>query len=226
MRYEQKAWAPLWLEFSGLPQLLASKVRGGAGWPLFKKIVELDCAANPQPGVVEIAIVDLAERTGLSPEVIRRTVATLRKLDLVLCFLPDNDEEAALFRVKVPLATPRPPSEIRQLHPELFGPEGHYFRYVDSAEADQEQQDDSEDLLLKEIVDLYLNIIGVKMNAFILDELRLIRQRFPIEMIRRTFRRAAANEIHSLGWVVRELIRQKRTLDEKKAESESDVPQV
>ncbi|MCX7625236.1 MAG: hypothetical protein N2Z21_03375 [Candidatus Sumerlaeaceae bacterium] len=225
MRYEQKVWAPLWLELSGLPNLLNAKIRGGAGWLLFKKVVELDCALNPQPGVVEISIANLAERTGVAPELLRRAAASLRKIGVLTYFLPDNDEEEALFRIKVPLPTPRSPAEIRQLYPEMFATEGHFFRYVDADQLETNEAE-TEDLLLKEIVDLYLNIIGVKMNAFILDELRLIRQRFPIEMVRRTFRRAAANDIHSLAWVVRELIRQKRTLDEQKAENEPDLPKV
>lgn len=224
-RYEQKTWAPLWLEFSGLPELLNSKIRGGTGWLLFKKIVELDCSLNPQPGIVEISLVELSQRTGLSVESVRRGAAALRKLEVIASFLPDNDEEEALLRIKVPLSTPRPPAELKQLYPHLFGSEGHYFRYVDPQEAGINEFEE-DDPLLKEIVDLYFNVIGVKMNAFILDELRLIRQRFPMEMVRRTFRRAATNEIHSLAWVVRELIRQKRTFDEQKAENESDLPKV
>lgn len=224
-RYEQKAWAPLWLEFSGLPELLNRKIRGGIGWLLFRKIVELDCALNPRPGIVEISLAELSQRTGLSLESVRRGAKALQKLEVITSFLPDNDEEEALFRIKVPLATPHPPAELKQLYPHVFGTEGHYFRYVDTDEAEINESE-GDDPLLKEIVDLYLNVIGVKMNAFILDELRLIRQRFPMEMVRRTFRRAATNDVHSLAWVVRELIRQKRTLDEQKAENEPDLPQV
>jgi len=223
LKYEQKTWGPLWLELSGLPQLLAEKVKGG--WPLFKKIVELDCGTNPFPGIVEIPLTELGQRCGLSPEAIRRAVSGLRKLELITSYLPDNDEEEALFRVRVPLKTPRTPAELRSLYPGLFGAEGHYFRYAE-AETPAAEADESEDAILKEIVDLYFNTVGMKMNAFILDELRLIRQRFPIDMVRRTFRRASQNDIHSLQWVVRELIRQKRKLDEKAGESVENLPEM
>lgn len=214
MRIEQKAWSPLWLEFSGLPQLLNQKIRGGAGWPLFKKIVELDCAVNHSPGLVEVSLAELALRCGLSTAAVRRGLLAMRKLKIVSSFLPDHDEECALLRVCVPLSTPRTTDEIRAEHPELFGDRKHYFRYAVSSDSAQEQTDEEDDPILQEIVDLYLNTVGLKMNAFILDELRLVRTRFPIELIRRTFRRARQNDIHSLSWIVREMIRKKRGQDE------------
>lgn len=224
MRHEVKAWSPLWLEFSGMPQFLAEKGRNPGTWSIFKKIVELDCALNPVPGIVQISLVDLAERCGLTPVLARKLAKVLQKLGILACFLPETDEEEAFFKIKTPLSTPRSPDEVRALHAELFASEGHYFRYAHSE--DEEEKDDSDDVLLKEVVDLYLNTIGMKMNTFVLDELRLIRQRFPIEMIRQTFRRAAKNEIHSLAWIMRELIRQKRKLDEKKGEETDCLPEV
>jgi DNA-binding Lrp family transcriptional regulator len=223
MRYEQKVWAPLWIELSGLPELLTEKVRPAGGWQLFKKIVELDCTTNPRPGTLEIPVTDLARRTGLKPTVIRKLVPKLRKLKLIASFLPDHDEEEALFQIKVPLPTPIPWDEVRRLHPEYFRREGHYFRY---AMQESGEEDDSDDVLLKEIVDMYFNTVGTKMNAFILDELRLIRQQFPIDLIRRTFFRARKNEIHSFPWIMRELMRQKRSTDDKKADGTDDMPEM
>ncbi len=223
MKYEQKTWAPLWLELSGLPEFLGEKVKGG--WPVFKKIVELDCVTNPLPGIVEISIRELGQRSGVSAEATRRAIVGLRKHELVTAFLPDNDEEEALLRVRTPLKTPLSPEELRRLFPHWFGQEGHFFRY---AETPQDELDalDPEDPLLKEIVDLYFNTVGLKMNAFILDELRLMRQQFPIDLVRRTFRRAGQNEIRSLQWVMRELIRQKRKLDEKAGEEPENLPEM
>lgn len=225
MHYEHKVWAPLWLELSGLPEWLNEKARGGAAWAVFKKLVELDCALNPRPGLVEISINELAQRTGVDPKTVRRLLTSFRKLEVVACFLPDNDEEEALVQIRVPLPTPLNPDRVRALHPELFERPTHYFRYAQS-ETESEEENTTSDPLLEEIVDLYFHTIGLKMNAFILDELRLIRHQFPIELVRRTFQRAAKNDIHSLHWVVRELIRQKRAKDEKEDSGTQDLSEM
>ncbi len=212
MPYEQRATAPLWLEFSGLPGLLAGKVRG-AGWIVFRKIVELDCAVNTQPDTVETTLVELAERTGVAPPAVRKAIGALRKMKLVACFLPESDEETALLRVRVPLATPRPPDEIKAAWPRLFQEPPQHFRYAEEWEPSALESRES-DPALQEIVDLYFNAVGLKMNAFVLDELALIRHRFPMDQVRRTFRRAQQNEIRSLHWVVKELVRAKRKYEE------------
>ena len=108
----------------------------------------------------------------------------------------------------MPLATPLGVDEIRTRWPALF-PDGCVFRYSGAEEAENAELE-SDDPLLQEVVDLYFNTVGLKMNAFILDELRLVRQRFPIEQVRRHFRRAQQNEIHALSWVVKELVRGNR----------------
>lgn len=208
MAEEPRVSAPLWLELSGLPGLLASKIRGGAGWPVFRKIVEMDCDANSRPDTVEVTVDELSLRTGVPAEAVRRALQALRKQKLLACFLPDSDEEAALFRVRMPLPTPLTVEEIRAKWPSLF-PDGCVFRYAAGGDADPSEPE-SEDPLLQEVVDLYFNTVGLKMNAFILDELRLLRQRFPIEQVRRQFRRAQQNEIHALSWVVKELVRGNR----------------
>lgn len=217
MKNELTVWSPLWLEYSGLPQLLAEKVKGSAGWPAFKKIVELDCASNSEPGTVEISLEDLAAKLGLAAGAVRKSILSMRKLKLLACFLPESDEEAALLKLRTPLLTPVSPSKLKKELPHLFS-ETHYFRYYDDYRAD-EDADESADPVLQEIVDLYFNAVGLKMNAFVLDELRLLRHRFPIEQVRRTFRRAQQNEIRSLHWILRELVRQKTKYDAENSNS-------
>jgi hypothetical protein len=209
MKYEEKAWSPLWLEFSGLPEHVNRKIRGGNGWSILKKIMELDCAANPDPDTVETSIDELSERTGIAPDRVRRAIMALRRLKLVACFLPENDEETALLKIRMPIATPLSREEIKARQPRLFMESPQRFRYLDDWEV-SEDPDSASDPALQEIVDLYFNSVGLKMNAFILDELRIIRARFALEKIRRIFRRAQQNDIHSLHWVVKELIREKR----------------
>ena len=211
---EPQAVCPLWLEFSGLPVMLAAKVRGGAGWPVLKKIVELDLAGNLIPDTVEITLEELGWRSGVAPGAVRKAILSLRKLKLVTCFLPETDEEEALIRIRVPLETPEGMTEILAKWPALFPNDPRSFRYsAPWAEVEAREQAEPNprvDPVLQEVVDLYFNTVGLKMNAFILDELKLIRERYPLDALRRQFRRAQQNEIHSLSWVVKELVRSRQ----------------
>lgn len=207
---EVRSWSPLWLEYSGLPQHLAEKTRGGPAWTVFKKIVELDCDRNTAPGTVEISLLELEQRCGVAPDKIRKLAPALRKLKLLAFFLPDNDEEAALFRVVTPLKTPIDSAAIRAQEPHLFETGGTYFRYVDDFQAETADELPASDPHLKAVVDLYFDVVGLKMNVFILDELRMLPQKFEMDEIRRVFARARKNEIRSLRWVIQELVRQRK----------------
>lgn len=213
MAYEHKAWSPLWLEYSGLPQLLGDKIRGNAGWITFKKVVELDCAVNRQPGTVEISLIELSGRTGIATATLRKTLLALRKLKLIACYLPEAEDEAALMKIRTPLRAPRTRKEIRDQWPRIFLDVPQHFRYIDEVDFGEAESPDAE-RELQEIVDMYFNTVGLKINTFILDELRLVRSRFPADEVRRQFRRARENEIHSLHWVVKELLKSKSRNEE------------
>lgn len=207
---DARVWSPLWLECSGLPELLTEKVKGGAGWILFKKIVELDCEKNSAPSTVEISLEELQKRCGVTPDKVRKAVPALRKLKMIACFVPDNDEEAALFRVVTPLETPRPAEEIKKNDAHLFEHGGDHFRYHDDCVSSHEDELPANDPDLKAVVDLYFDVVGLKMNVFILDELRMLPQRFTMQEIRSVFNQARKNEIRSLHWVMKELVRRRK----------------
>jgi len=197
---EIRATFPLWIEFSGLPEFVNYKVRKEA-WSVFKKIVELDCEANLEPGVLEISLQDMGSRTGLSHQIVEKCLNGLRKKKLLACFIPDNPEEKCLIRIVIPLKTPVPAGELKKQRSDLFPPAKDFFRYFDERVAQPEDDD-----ILREIVDLYFNTISLKMNFFILDELRLLRQRFPLSDVKRVFESAKRLEIKNLRWVMRQLI--------------------
>lgn len=220
MKFEQMTSFPLWIEYSGLPEFVNSKVRGGAAWPVFKKIAELDCGANAEPDTVEIPLTELARLCGVESAAARKAILAMRKLKLVSCFLPESDEEAALLKIRIPLPTPQTIEQIKAAHPRIFMETAQRFRYADEWDAETGELSAAADPVLQEIVDLYFNAVGLKMNAFILDELRLLRTKFPPDQVRRTFRRAQQNEIRSLHWVVRELLRQKKKQDEKDSQND------
>lgn len=219
---EQRAWSPLWLEFSGLPALLAEKTRGPVGWLMFKKIIELDCERNSAPGTVEISLEELELRSGAAASKLRKAAPALRKLKLLAFFLPDNDEEAALFRVVTPLETPVSPEQIRAAEPHLFEEAELYFRYFDDCAAADQDELPVDDNDLKKVVDLYFDVVGLKMNVFILDELRMLPQKFTMDEIRAGFSRARKNEIRSLRWVIQDLVRRRKKTED--APKSAEIP--
>ncbi|NQU42056.1 hypothetical protein HQ520_02140 [bacterium] len=209
---EPMALSPLWLQRSGLPEFLNSQVNRTA-WLVFKTVVELDCARNARPGTVEITPFELASMCGLDAQTTVRTLEGLRRKKYLALFLPEHPEETALVEVKVPLPSPRPVEEIREEFPFNRLEPGVRFRYA--AEAGSPAEEEHREWAggkrdLERVIDLYLNTVGFKINTFILDELRLICQRFEPSEVEKVFSRAEKNDIRSLGWIVKELYRTNR----------------
>jgi hypothetical protein len=208
------AASPLWLAASGLPEWLNANA-GRNGWLVFKTVVELDCARNGRPATVEETPADLARRCGLAPDAVMRTLEALRRKKCLALFLPEHPEEAALLEVKVPLPTPRSAEEVRAEFPFNMLDPSVRLRYASTLEgsdaAARREAGDRRDL--ERVIDLYFNAVGFKMNNFILDELRLVCQRFSHEEVEKTFARAQKNGIRSLGWIVKELYRTARRHD-------------
>ncbi len=196
---EARVTCPLWIELSGLPAHLNTCVRKDS-WGVFKKVAELDCESHSAPDVVKISLRNLAERTGLSSDVVEKCLAALEKKQYIHCFLPDNEEEEAFIRIACPLNTPAVPAEMKKARPDLFPPGRDFFRYADIRPVEKE-----DDPILSEIVDLYLNTIGLKMNVFILDEIRMMRERFTISDIKRAFEKVKQQDNKSLRSVLRHL---------------------
>ena len=192
--------SPLWLEYSGLPEWLNAEVRQGA-WVVFKKIVELDCQMNAIPDIVEIAPVALAGRIGLGADVVMKILVKLRQKKIVASCLGSSADDPALLQIEIPLKTPIAAAEICRTVSPFFHP-GMRLRYaypIDEPPGDE--------IKLQQVVDLYFNNISMRMNSFVLDELRLVARRFPLESVRTVFGRAGLNDVHDLGWAVRELIK-------------------
>ncbi len=189
-----------WLELSGLPEQL-NAVRAN-GWLVFKTIVELDCRLNRQPDAVEISLDELGARCGLDWEKTAKVVLALQKKKYLACFVPDNPDEEGLFQVRVPVRTPRSADEVAMTATDPYLRDATTFRYVAKPVESSEQTEK-----VQKVLDLYLNQLSQKVNSFIVDQVEVIAQRFPIEAIERTIERAARHEIRSIGWVAKELIR-------------------
>ena len=189
-----------WLEWSGLPAAL-NKARAG-GWLVFKKLVELDCRAHRCPGTIEVSLGELGERCGLPAGIVEKILEALRRKKIIKCYIPDNFEEPGLFEIRVPVKTPLAPEEVAARVPDPHLRDVSTYRYA--TEAERQPVDEKK---VQEIVDLYLNHMSQKMNVFVLEQIEIAAQRFPLESIRLTIERAARHDLRSMGWVLKELIR-------------------
>jgi hypothetical protein len=137
-----------------------------------------------------------------------QTLEGLRRKKCIALFLPEHADETALIEVKVPLPTPRSPEEIREEFPFNRLAAGVRLRYAGKGEAEgNEGPSAGRGDGLERVIDLYFNIVGFKMNNFILDELRLLCQRFSRDEVEKAFARAKKNDIRSLSWIAKDLYR-------------------
>lgn len=201
---------PLWLELSGLPEAMNQAARSPAAWLLFCKLVAEDCRLHPEtPGILSFSMRQLGKACGIEPSKIPRILQSLQKHRWIGCFIPDNEEEEGLFQIKIPLPAPLGPDAVRRAHPELFTNPLEALRYEKTGAGGEQAPDEPEnDPVLQDVVDLYFNSISMKMNNFILDELRLIRKQFPYPLIRRIFKRAKEHGVTSLHWAMKQLHRE------------------
>lgn len=201
---------PLWVELSGLPVQLNDDAKLAYAWAVFRKIVELDLATNPaRPGTVEVSLAELGARCGVDAPRAEKAIKAMRKAKLVRAFLPESEEEPALLQLLLPLATPKSADEVRATHPDLFLEAEWPPRYATAAEADAGPTTDRGEKV-KAVVELYLNVLSMKMNSLILDELQLISDRYEVELIQKVFDRARKREATSLGWILAEIRREKK----------------
>lgn len=189
-----------WIQWSGLPVEL-NRVRAH-GWIVFKTLMELDCLANRQPDAVECSLEDLGVMCGLDWEKAAKVVEALRKKKYLAAFVPDNPDEPGLYKIRAPIKTPLTPEQVAlaTTDPHLRDPTR--YRYATEPKKQGENVEK-----IQRVVDLYLNKLSHRVNSFIVDEIEVLVERFPMDKIEQTIDRAARHEIRSIGWVVKELIR-------------------
>lgn len=202
---------PLWLELSGLPEKVNEVAKAPYAWGVFRKVVELDMAANAlRPGLVETPPAELAARCGLDEKKLDKAVKGLRKAGVLRAFLPDHGEESALFQVITPVPTPLTPDDVRAAHPELFVEALWPPRYA--VEVPEQGDTPGEELRgeekVRRVVELYLNTFSMRLNSIILDQLQLMASHYDVELLERIFQRALKREARSLGWVLTEIRRE------------------
>ena len=202
---ESRCEFPLWIERSGLPREMAETCKSPLAYFIFRKIVELDCERNTRPGTVDASLLELAEYTGIAPDQIAKLLKKIRKCGVLRSFLPDNEDEPGLFQVIAPLPAPKSWEDVRREIPRLDRHPAEEFRYALAPEDTSQADNGAPDPKLRTVIDEYFNTVSMKMNAFILDELRLISTRYPLDMIRKVFARARKEERQNLGWILTQI---------------------
>lgn len=224
---KSKVSIPLWLDHSGLPGLLRDETKSPIAWFLFKHLVQLDCETNPQPGVVECPILEFSEHTGIEPKAVLSTLKKLRKQSLIRCFLPDHEEEVALIQLLCPLQTPISWKQLQREHPKFQGLLEHEFRYATQQSAAEFATDQLKQTKFQQVLELYLNLVSMKINQFVQDEIALIAEFYEYKLVQKIFLQARQKEIQNLGWIIRQIreenLQKKKLLEAQEKASESNT---
>lgn len=206
MSTEPRLEFPQWIVWSGLPEKLQSRRNGALAWLLFRTVVEMDIATNrSRPGIVEISQTELEARAGLGARQLDAAVSLLRKEGLLRAFIPDAREEPALFQIVAPLETPTPAAKVWRERSELESVPFDSLRYALAA-----QEEDTATDKQKRIFDLYFDVVSMKMNGFVADELRIIAERYDLPLIERVFDRARKRPRPGIAWIMAEIRREDR----------------
>ena len=194
--------ATLWIQFSGLPAAL-NKAKAN-GWLVFKTLIELDTRRGGAAAGFEVLLADLAERCGLEPEPLTKILEILRKRKVIKLYLPESADEPAFVAIAAPLPTPIPPREVAARIDDPHARDPAAWRYAAAPAAAQDET------AIQHVVDLYLNHLSQRVNAFVLEQIDVAVARFPLPEIERMIERAARHNVRTMGWVIKELIREER----------------
>ncbi|MCX7045102.1 MAG: hypothetical protein NTX50_06415 [Candidatus Sumerlaeota bacterium] len=203
---EPVAESPLWLEIAGYPEYLSQKIRQGA-WPVFKKLIETDAATNERPGVFTISLKAVAQGAGVEVKVAGRVIEGLRKEKMLRFYMPEHEEEEAMFQFLTPFSPPMDADQIRAKLRERSGHKPERLRYLDETATHGPIAENQ----VQQVVDAYLDTFGLRINSFVLDELSLLAGRFPVEAIRAAFSLIAQTQKPSLKDAMKYLAERKRS---------------
>lgn len=192
---------PRWIEFSGLPQQLVDQF-GLDAWVVFKKLIELDCLANPQPDLFRESVARIAQMTGITSDRVRQLLESLRNLQYIECYLPENDLEPVYLKIRVPISTPISPGKIPYADGGTFeAPESVSLRY-DHVPEPVKLEDGTK---FSQIMHWYFDLCGMKMNDIILADLKELESNFDISKIKSAFEKAKQNNVRSLNYIFKQL---------------------
>jgi hypothetical protein len=192
---------PRWIEFSGLPQKIVDRL-GIDAWLVFKKLIELDCLANPQPDLFKESVARIAQMTGIAPERVRQLLELLRDLQYIECYLPENDLEPVYLKIRVPISTPLAPGKIPFADGGVLGATEPITLRYDHIPEPVKVEDGTK---FSQIMHWYFDLCGMKMNDIILADLKELESNFDISKIKAAFEKAKQNNVRSLNYIFKQL---------------------
>lgn len=215
---------PSWLIISGLPEKLSNQFKSPQTWLLFRTIVELDCARNLAPAVVEISAQNLSMCCGIDASKVPTQLKKLRKHGVIRAFIPDHEEEEGLYQIITPLPTPVSLDELKTEHARIKELPPQAFRYAfDTHETGDVPQEITKQSKFQRVLELYLNTVSSRMNTFIQDELILISETYDEKLIQKIFTQARAKEVQNLGWIIRQIHQEKKAKEKHRKENANAV---
>ncbi|MBF0410662.1 MAG: helix-turn-helix domain-containing protein [Candidatus Riflebacteria bacterium] len=96
---------PKWVEYSGLPRLLFEEI-GSLGWPIFKKLIEIDFEKQElYDRAVFFSLDDLSERLGYPIDLIEKTIEKLNAEKYIE--IGSDPKKGRFYKIKTPVRSPK-----------------------------------------------------------------------------------------------------------------------
>lgn len=159
---------------------------GPHAWPLFRKLVELDCDRNITPDWFSLFAEDLSRWTGLSADRVELILDALEAQG----WIERGGDQA---RIATPLSTPLHYEEARKRLAENQGVGGRfYLRY---------SEDDREMTKVERVVFMYQMVFGLRFNPRIAEDLEEIANEHDLAVLHDVFSEAHRRNARNLSWV-------------------------
>lgn len=207
-------YSPRWLEESAIPNELSEKV-GEAGWPVLKKLTELETEQNFFPDWFHASREEVARWTGLSRERVDEALTCLKQEGFIETREGVSRGGLERFRFLEPLLTVEEAKEVREkLKARGFtGTKTLTLRYVEPMPSKSK---------FKTVRMLYEQVFGLRMNTRIADDLREITERFELPTVVQAFEGMRHKPTKSLGAIITALYRGERNAEKKDQGSGGD----
>jgi hypothetical protein len=201
--------SPLWIEESGLPELLCSK-SGPEAWGVFRRLTEADCAANLLPDWFSVSRENLARWSGLPEETLCQVLKALSEAGLI-----HVQEFGTAFRIRIetPLGFPVSPETLKtRLRKRGIRSDRVQLRYTESRKPEER---------FDQVLELYQTVFGARVNPQIVEDLRELAVTFEWSAIEEAFEEARHRKNYTLHGVMHHLYRE--AFDESLAENIRDA---
>jgi len=195
-RWDLFVFSPSWVEESGLPEEISRK-GGPEAWTLFKKLLEIDSERSLVPDWFSAEFDELSRWTGIPRKSLPAKLDLLNKMGKITTQVM---EDFCRIRIAVPLEVPEDIETIRRrLRRRGIAAEHLRLRYLDGSDPEERYG---------EVLALYQNVYGARMNSQIAEDLRTIAETFEWPAVEETFRMAGEHKNWTLTGIINHLYKE------------------